>query len=73
MVLGAAPTSGEHILFAYQTTTGVNIADVDFVTGGSANTSADTLAASDIVDLVGVTILGLAAHTSDMVFSAHAA
>ena len=55
-LLGATPTIPVDILVAYSTGTDINIADVH-IHGTSANTASDTITASDMVQLVGLTSL----------------
>ena len=70
-ILGHAPTGGGvDLLVAYNTGTAVNIADVH-ISGTSTNTGADTVTASDMVSLVGVTSLaslGTTANATHIVF-----
>ena len=60
---GVTAGTNEHMLFAYQSPTGVNIADVDFVStaGTTTNTNAATMHiyASDMVHLAGVSLSSL--------------
>ena len=55
-LLGATPTIPVDILVAYSTGADINIADVH-IHGTNANTASDTITASDMVQLVGLTSL----------------
>jgi len=63
---GLAAHSAVHMLFAYETLTGVNIADVEFVnlTGAAEHTTnfVNIVAASDLVEITGAHLADLNTH-----------
>ena len=69
---GTATYNGNqyHMLVAYSTGAAIQIADVDFIGNGSANTTHMTIYASDMVSITGQSnLLTFAAHVGDVHFN----